>query len=66
MSVYNRVKYACYTTNLSMSVVGNLSPVLFLTFHELYGISFSLLGLLVLVGGIILAVWLRKWGKANS
>ena len=24
------------------------------------------LGLLVLVGGIILAVWLRKWGKANS
>lgn len=50
MSVYTRVKYACYVTNLSMSVVGNLSPVLFLTFHQLYGISFSLLGLLVLVG----------------
>ena len=49
MSVYNRVKYACYTTNLSMSVVANLSPVLFLTFHQLYGISFTLLGLLVLV-----------------
>lgn len=49
MSGYNRIKYACYTTNLSMSVVGNLSPVLFLTFHDLYGISFSLLGLLVLV-----------------
>lgn len=49
MSAFTRVKYACYTTNLSMSVVGNLSPVLFLTFHELYGISFSLLGLLVLV-----------------
>ena len=49
MSAYNRVKYACYTTNLSMSVVANLSPVLFLTFHQLYGISFTLLGLLVLV-----------------
>ena len=44
-----RVKYACYTTNISMSVVGNLSPILFLTFRSLYGISFSLLGLLVLV-----------------
>jgi len=32
-----------------MSVVGNLSPVLFLTFRSLYGISYSLLGLLVLV-----------------
>ena len=46
---FNRVKYACYTTNLTMSIVGNMSPVLFLTFKELYGISFSLLGLLVLV-----------------
>ena len=44
-----RVKYACYTTNISMSVVGNLSPVLFLTFRTLYGISYSLLGLLVLI-----------------
>ena len=46
---YRRVKWACYTTNVSMSVVGNLSPVLFLTFHELYGISYTLLGLLVLI-----------------
>ncbi len=44
-----RVKYACYTTNLSMSVVSNVSPILFLTFRELYGISYSLLGLLVLI-----------------
>ncbi len=44
-----RVKYACYTANLTMSVVGNLSPVLFLTFRNLYGISYTLLGLLVLV-----------------
>ena len=43
------VKAGCYASNISMSVVGNLSPLLFLTFHELYGISYSLLGLLVLV-----------------
>lgn len=46
---FTRVKYACYATNLTMSIVGNMSPVLFLTFRELYDISFSLLGLLVLV-----------------
>ena len=43
------VKAGCYASNISMSVVGNLSPLLFLTFHELYGISYSLLGLLVLI-----------------
>ena len=44
-----RLKYACYATNVCMSIVGNLSPLLFLTFRSLYGISYSLLGLLVLV-----------------
>ena len=44
-----RVKYACYSTNLMMAVVGNLSPVLFLTFRSMYGLSFSLLGFLVLI-----------------
>lgn len=46
---YKRVKAACYTTNVSMSIVANLSPVLFLTFRNLYDISYSLLGLLVLI-----------------
>ena len=46
---YIRLKYACYTSNVSMSIVGNLPPLLFLTFRQQYGISFSLLGLLVLV-----------------
>jgi hypothetical protein len=46
---YKRLKYACYTTNRSMSVVGNLSPLLFITFRSLYGISYSLIGLLVLI-----------------
>ena len=35
--------------NVSMAVVGNLPPLLFITFHKLYGISYSLLGLLVLI-----------------
>jgi len=43
------LKLGCYATNISMSVVGNLSPLLFITFRSLYGISYSLLGLLVLV-----------------
>ncbi len=48
-SKYTRLKLACYGSNLSMSVVGNLSPLLFLTFRSIYGISYSLLGLLVLI-----------------
>lgn len=44
-----RVKAACYTTNVTMAVIGNLSPVLFITFRNLYGISYSLLGMLVLI-----------------
>ncbi len=48
-SKIKRLKYACYTTNLTMSVVGNLAPMLFLTFREIYGISYSLLGTLVLI-----------------
>lgn len=44
-----RLKLACYTINVCMAIVGNLSPLLFLTFHTLYDISYSLLGLLVLV-----------------
>lgn len=46
---FKRVKLGCFSTNVAMAVVGNLSPVLFLTFHELYDISYTLLGLLVLV-----------------
>ena len=44
---HKTLKLACYTTNISMSIVGNLPPVLFLTFRQHYGISYSLLGLLV-------------------
>ncbi len=46
---HRRTVAACYSVNVTMSVIGNLSPLLFLTFHELYGISYSLLGTLVLI-----------------
>lgn len=49
MDPMKRLKYACYTTNISMSVVANLPPVLFLIFRSLYGISYTQLGLLVLI-----------------
>ncbi len=44
-----RTKLACYTTNITMAVIANISPVLFITFRTLYGISYTRLGLLVLV-----------------
>ncbi len=46
---YRQVKLGCYLSNISMSVVGNMPPLLFLTFRETYGISYSLLGLLILI-----------------
>lgn len=49
MTNVKRIKAACYSMNVSMALVGNLPPLLFITFHSLYGISYSLLGLLVLV-----------------
>ncbi len=48
-SAIKRLRFACYTSNISMSVVATLSPLLFLTFREEYGVSYSLLGLLVLI-----------------
>lgn len=44
-----RLRLACYSTNVTMAALANLSPLLFLTFRGLYGISYSLLGLLVLI-----------------
>ena len=46
---HKRLKYACYFNNLSMAVVGTLSPILFLTFHDLYGVSYTKLGFLVFI-----------------
>lgn len=46
---YTITKYASYMTGFTMSAVANISPLLFLTFREMYGISYTLLGLLIVV-----------------
>ncbi len=46
---FGRVKAGCYVNNISMALIGNLPPLLFLTFNSLYGISYALLGTLVLI-----------------
>jgi len=46
---FKRIKLACYSGNFSMAVIANISPLLFLTFKDTYNISYSLLGLLVLI-----------------
>ena len=49
MEQYSLTKKACYLTSMTMAVASNLSPLLFLTFREMYGLSFTLLGLLVVI-----------------
>lgn len=46
---FKRTKHTCYFTYLAMSSVFSLPPVLFVTFREMYGVSYTLLGTLVLV-----------------
>jgi len=46
---YKRTKLTCYFTYLAMSSVFSLPPLLFAAFRDLYGISYTLLGTLVLV-----------------
>jgi len=46
---YKNTVLACYFTGFSMSAAANLSALLFIPLHNLYGISFTQLGFLVLV-----------------
>ena len=46
---FKRTKYACFYTYLAMSSIFSLPPLLFVTFREMYGISYTLLGTLVLI-----------------
>ncbi len=46
---FKKTKYTCYFTYLAMSSVFSLPPLLFVTLREMYGISYTLLGTLVLV-----------------
>ena len=46
---FKRTRLTCFYTYLAMSSVFSLPPILFLTFRETYGISYTLLGTLVLI-----------------
>ncbi|MBQ8611915.1 MAG: MFS transporter [Oscillospiraceae bacterium] len=46
---FKRTKFACFYTYVAMSSVFSLPPLLFVTFRETYGISYTLLGTLVLI-----------------
>lgn len=52
MKNYNRTKYACYLGNMSMAAVANITPLLFIPLREMYGLSYTLLGSLVLINFI--------------
>lgn len=47
---YQKTKFACYYSYIASAAAFALPPILFVTFHENYGISYTLLGTLVLVG----------------
>ena len=49
MIQHSLTKKACYLTSITMAVTSNLSPLLFLTFRDMYGLSYTLLGLLVVI-----------------
>lgn len=46
---YKKTRFACYFSYLAISSSFVLPPMLFVTFHDMYNISYTLLGTLVLV-----------------
>ena len=45
---FKRTKFACYAAYFTMSSIFSLPPLLFATLQDMYGISYTLLGTLVL------------------
>lgn len=46
---YSRTRRACYTGYIVQAIVCNLAPILFVTFQDSFGISYSLISALVIV-----------------
>ena len=46
---FQRTKLACYVAYFTMSTIFSLPPVLFVTLRQMYGLSYTLLGTLVLI-----------------
>lgn len=49
MDQYRLTKNACYLASMTMAISANLSPLLFLIFRDMYNLSYTLLGLLVVI-----------------
>ena len=49
MPNYKRTKLACYSAYVTMASAFALPPLLFVTFHDMYDVSYTLLGTLVLI-----------------
>ena len=45
---YKKTRFACFYTYLATASIFSLPPILFVTFREMYGVSYTLLGTLVL------------------
>lgn len=46
---YKLTKYACYFSGIAMAATVNISPLLFVTFRNLYSLSYTFLGFLVVL-----------------
>ena len=46
---FKRTRFACFSAYFTMSSIFSLPPLLFVTFREMYNISYTLLGSLVLI-----------------
>ena len=49
LSDFKRTKFACYFSYFSMAAIFAFPPLLFVTFRQMYDISYTLLGTLVLI-----------------
>lgn len=46
---YAHTRRACYVSFVSQAIINNLAPLLFVTFQDLFSISFEAIGLLIMV-----------------
>ena len=70
---FKRTKLACYTAYFTMSSIFCVPPLLFMTFHNLYNISYTLLGTLVLTNfctqmlvDLIFTLFSKKFNISSS
>ncbi|MEA4854609.1 MAG: MFS transporter [Christensenella sp.] len=48
-ATFRQTRYACYRGYIVQAVINNLAPILFIVFQQRFGITFSMIGTLVLI-----------------